>query len=291
MLVQRFLQHGLACLLGLGLMASATVHARTDDALTEDLMRKSGLWASLKEVGPQLQTQLEQNLAQARVRLPEQGLAHLRDAAAAAYAAEALRTKAKSLIGESASPGHAKALLAWYEGPLGTKITRYEEASATLDPATSAEQGQAQWARASAQRRKQLKQLVALTRSAELATRVAINTAVAVQVGAVTSPEAKASNQGQPVVSAEQIEAMRSALLRQAPEIEKAATDTLLASFALTYSHITDAELQRYLSFLGSTAGRHFTAITLAALDTTLTQAALDFGQRIARPSTAVARI
>lgn len=275
--------------------AYSLAHAKTDPATTEQLMRKSGLWSALKEVGPQIQQQIQATVNQSAEslgqRVTESMGQRLTQAAEEAYEVNALRNATLERIGQAASPAHTRTLIDWFAGPLGSKIIRYEEASGGLDPAIAQEHGSQELAKASPKRRAQLQRIIDLTQAAELATRVAINTTIAIQVGASTSLNTRAQPKGERLWTIAQLQSLREALDREAPAMKRAANDLLLANFALTYAAFNDAELQRYITFLSGPSGRHFSAVALEALDGVLTQAALQFGRLLTQPANAVARI
>jgi hypothetical protein len=278
--------------------AYSLAHAKTDPATTEQLMRKSGLWSALKEVGPQIQQQIQATVDQSAQslgrRVTEPLGQRLTQAAEEAYEVNALRNAALARIGQAASPAHARTLIDWFAGPLGSKIIRYEEASGSLDPAIAQEHGNQELDKASPKRRAQLQRIIDLTQAAELATRVAINTTIAIQVGASTSLNTRTqpnAERGERLWTITQLQTLRETLDREAPAMKRAANDLLLANFALTYSAFNDAELQRYITFLSGPAGRHFSAVALEALDGVLTQAAVQFGRLLTQPANTVARI
>jgi hypothetical protein len=275
--------------------AYSLAHAKTDPATTEQLMRKSGLWSALKEVGPQIQQQIQATVNQSAEsrgqRVTEPMGQRLTQAAEEAYEVNALRNATLARIGLAASPAHTRTLIGWFEGPLGSKIIRYEEASGSLDPAIAQEHGSRELEKASPKRRAQLQSIIDLTQAAELATRVAINTTIAIQVGASTSLNARAQQKGERLWTIAQLQSLRETLDREAPAMKRAANELLLANFALTYAAFNEAELQRYITFLSGPAGRHFSAVALEALDGVLTQAAVQFGRLLTQPANAVARI
>lgn len=266
--------------LGAGLLSlflgftSLPASAETNAATAEALMRESGLWQQLNGVAPQVRAGLANALAQRGKESGSDEMAHLAGAVDAAYAPERLRTIAQAVIAKGTNPKHVPSLHAWYRSPTGIAITRQEEAASNdqRDPTTIVQEGAALLAKLPESRRALLARIVKITRSAEATTNITINTAIAIQLGlASASP-------GTPLPSPQEL---RTVLEAQRPQMQEAFTSMSLAMFATMYAPLSDSALSRYVAFLSSTAGKHFTELGLRALDTALIDAAGELGRGI----------
>jgi hypothetical protein len=86
------------------LLQSQALAANTSEALVDDFLRKSGLWAQLAQIEPGVQLGIEQGDVQMR-QLNDEQLGHLRDAARVAYGADRLRKAMRAeLVSAGASP-------------------------------------------------------------------------------------------------------------------------------------------------------------------------------------------
>jgi len=255
--------------------------AETDAGTAEALMRESGLWQQLNGVAPQVRAGLANALEQQGKESDADALEHLSGAVDAAYAPARLRTIAQAVIAKGINPKHVPFLRAWYRSPTGIAITKQEEAASNdpRDPTTIVQEGAALLTKLPESRRTLLNKIVKITRSAEATTNITINTAIAIQLGlASASP-------GTPLPSPQEL---RTILEAQRPQMQGAFATMSLAMFATMYASLPDSALSKYVAFLSSTAGKHFTELGLRALDTALIDAAGELGRGIPAARTKV---
>lgn len=261
-----------ALLLAAGMLGSAL--AQTSAATAEALMRKSGLWNQLEHVAPQVRAGLTEAFAQDGAGLQPSELARLARSVDAAYAPAQLRAVARATIARQARAGDVPTLLAWYGSATGVEVTRLEEAAAadTRELTDVVRQGLALLESLPEERGTLIRELVDVTRAAEALTTMTINTTVAIQSGvAAASPDAAGPS----------ADALRTLLETQRDRINRSFAGVALGTTTLTYAELSDAELQRYVEFLKTAAGRRFTDVSMRALDAALARAAGELGRAI----------
>lgn len=261
------LQHAWTCLALMCLHGLAV--AQVPAATAEALMRKSGVWAQLADVG----VQVKAGMAQSTVRTPltSQEIKRLEQVADDAFAATRLRASFAQVLSDKISAAQGADALKWYNSPTGQLITRLEEASsADFDDLGSVlSEGNKALAHASPRRQSLLAQTVKATRAVEGMVSLQINSTLAVLQGvANTTPD----------VSTPSGADLRRSLEAQRPQMEASALGAMLSMFALTYQPASDRALERYLKFLSSRSGVALSVAMMEALDRCLSSAAEQLG-------------
>jgi len=248
--------------------------AETDTQTAEALMHKSGLWQQLADVAPQIVASTRSAIEQEGERVTPSEADRVIASAETAYAVDRLRSAVRARIVSGLDSAKVAALLTWYDGAIGIAVTRAEEAgSADLrEPEARLREDAKLLAQLPAARRELLQKIVDVSRGAEVAATVAIRTAVASQ-RAVES-----TRPGVPAVPSEDLEA---ALEQQRSRMERMYGAIMQASSARIYASLPDASLTRYIDFLGSAAGSHFTMVASQALEAALVAAAEDFARAL----------
>ena len=259
------------CLAAL-LAAAAVAHAAIDRPDAESLVRKSGLWEQLSGVAAQIEAGLEQAMTRTDADLADSERARIAHVVQAAYAPERLRAISADVIAARTQPEHLRELRTWFDSPSGQAVARAEETPLPHegDAEASMRAGLRLLVSMPGERRRLLEDLLAATHAAEGMVQITISTTVAVQLGA-----ASALQEGRAVSPAQ----VRAALESQRPEMLKSFTRMSLANFAQTYDPIPSEELRAYLDFIRSPAGAAFNEASLQALDTALTEAAMEMGR------------
>lgn len=258
----------------LALMLPRGALAQTDAATAESLLKKSGLWSQLADIGPQVRASLGQALQQAG-RTPTVSESHrLDDAVAAAYAPERLRERARRALEQDLLARHVPPLLAWLDSENGQRITQLEEqASAeSTPPEVSVQRGVAILRESGAARRGMLERLVKATRMPEAITDLTIATVVATRNGvAAAAPELPGPTESE----------LRQRLAEQRGAMIGSFTPLSMALSARTYAPLADRELEAYVRFIETDSGQHFNDVTLKAFIGTLSEAAAELGRRL----------
>lgn len=255
------------------LLAGASLaHAEIDRPAAESLVRKSGLWEQLSGVAPQIEAGLQQAIADAAEEPAQSEKARISKVVQNAYAPERLRAVSTGVVAAKVRPEHLEALRAWFDSPSGQAVVHAEEAPGAQpdDSASALKQGLTLLASMPAERRKLLEDLLAATHAAEGMVRITISTTVAVQQGAAS---ALAGLSGPTPKQA------RAALEAQRPQMLKAFTAVMMATFARTYAEVPAEPLRAYVAFVRSPAGAEFNEVSLEALDAALSDAATEMGR------------
>ena len=251
--------------------------AETSAQTVETLMHKSGIWQQLADVAPQVVASMRGSIEKEGSRVTPSEADRVIARAQAAYAVDRLRATVSDHLKRELDPAQVDRLLAWYDGRIGIAITKAEEAGSAdvRDPDERVRDDAKLFARLPAARRDMLQRLVEASHGAEVAVTVSIRTAVAARRAVEQArPDA-------PGVPSNEIEA---ALERQRPRLESMYGAVIAASGARIYSGVPDESLGKYIDFLASPAGSHFTVVGSRALEAALVAAAEEFTRSL--PST-----
>lgn len=255
---------------GISLLLAGPAWAVTDAATAESLMRKSGMWEQLEQIAPQVRAGMVEGAARSGKRPSETESERLSRAVDHAYAAQRLRAACRAAISSNLDRTHVEALRRWYDSGSGRHISNLERVQSMQDGQAAFRRGTVLLGEMSASRRRALEELVVVSRSAELQTELTIGTALAMHQGAANaSPEAARPSLGE-------IKAM---LDQQRRGMTRAFSALALASFAVAYASLSPAELEAYLVFLKSDAGRHYNSVTMRAFGTAMLEAAVELGR------------
>jgi hypothetical protein len=165
---------------------------------------------------------------------------------------------------------------AWYDSPLGARITALEEAqsAAPATPEQRMKQGREVYAQSPDDRQELLKRIVDVTRAAEGITQMLISTAVGVRRGILSLDPASVGPSPADLSAA--LESKRDA-------IEQKYKGAMLASLASTYQSLSDEDLKRYADFLAGESGAGFTAASIEAMHDALAGSAEEVGRELER--------
>jgi hypothetical protein len=268
---------GLAAAAAAFLLCAGPVVAQTDPATAERLLRRSGLWAQLEHIGPQLRQGLTEAATQQGSPLSPEDLARLRAAAEVAYDTTRLRSVALRTTARELQPQHLPALTAWYESSTGAAMTRLEEQASADQRGSDAvsEDGRARLAAMTPERRAQLEQLMLASRMVDATVSMTINTIEGIRQGL-----ARVMPPGTGPSDAE----MRALLAAELPKLKAGLEQTLLAFCAAAYADATDAQLEAYVAFLRTPAGEHLNDVMQRVLDAVFLDAATEIGSRLMPP-------
>jgi len=256
---------GLVLLLWTALACAAPATTATID----ELMRKSGLWEQLAGISNEFQKSVDAGALQQGVQDPHAAAA-LHRAFTVAYGPDKLRPAVAVVLASKLSAEDAQAALDWLGTDLGTRITKLEEASAAGAPPERA----AELAAALPPERHALyAQLSRVLHAGDVGATIVINVAYGLARGIrIAVPE----------LSMQDPEQVRDALEARRPQLVELLEAQTIASNAVTYATLSDAELKRYIAFAETPAGRRYHAATWTALDAALSDAAVDAGRLLA---------
>jgi hypothetical protein len=255
---------------GTFLLFAAPAWAETDAATAESLMRKSGMWEQLEQIAPRVRAGVVAGAARSGQRPSEAESERLSRAIDHAYAAQRLRAACRATISKNLDRTHVEALRRWYDSGSGRHISSLELVQSTQDGQGALRRGAVLLGEMSGSRRRALEELVVVSRSAELQTELTIGTALAVHQGAASvSPEAARPSLGE----------IKATLDKQRHGMTRAFSALSLASFAVAYASLSPAELEAYVDFLKSDAGRHYNSVTMRAFGAAMLDAAAELGR------------
>lgn len=246
---------------------SATESAGPDLAL--ELMHLSGMYRQLGSFSQAV----EQQMASQPAEIPAATRGALLQALRAFYAPQPLRAAALAHLRQRLDPAQAREVVKWLRSERGRRITGLEESASTPESAAQIQAYAAslQSGPPGPERIERIQRLDRVTRSTDVATEVALKLAAAVARGLTAALAA-------PPTAAD----IAAALEAQRPEIRASMQQATLVSLLYTYRSLPDSELDAYIAFLESGAGRWYQGVTTAALMASLDQAGDRFGTGLA---------
>jgi hypothetical protein len=255
------------------LLAGTAAQAQVEPAQAEALMRQSGLWTQMDSLAGQVRAGFAAATAQQGDKSTPAQAERVMRAIDLAFAPERLRADMKATLSQGLQAQHLQTVEAWYTSDLGQRIAAMDRQAGTrTDPVAVMQEGTLQLQAMPASRRAQLEQMVEVVQGAELLAGLAINTALAVQLGAQSVVP------GAPGLPAQ---AMRDQLQLQRPRLVDTFRRLMLASTAASYAGLNDDEVARYLGFLKSAAGRHVTDVSMKAFEAAMVRASSELGRRL----------
>ena len=261
-------------------LALGTAHAQ--ERRIDELMRKSGLWQHMGQVREAARLGAEEARAQARANPGPNDLTdaqHQRMVAAMdkAFAPDRLRTGMRDeLLKELAAADEAE-VLRWLSTDLGMRITRIEEQRDSAEEQARMEREAPKLLESLPRARvEKYERLAASIKAGESSAAMIINVTTAIAYGiAIASPHGDVT----------MVKAMRAKMDLERPRMVEAFTRRSIALFAYTYQALGDEEVEKYVQFAESPAGKRYHDATTRALDTVFARASLDMGRDFgARP-------
>ena len=263
-----------ATLLAILIALAPAAHARPNEALevAKRLLQNSGLAAQLKS----FPRQVEQDLAQAQGRLPDELLNALRAAAKESFSPAAMHDDLVRGIAARLTVGEMRKALVGLDTDLGRRMTRAEElASESLTPETVQAYAEGMKRRPLPAKRSELiAGLATATKAVEGTANIVEGVALGIAVG-MDSMQPAQKRQGVSALSEQ---------LRQSmpPEQIREAIGTMTpVMYAYTYRDVSDADLEAYLAFNRSNSGARYNEAMMGALTEALAKAALRVGPAI----------
>src|SRR5437762_5055053 len=255
----------------LSLLESQAWAAATSEALVDEYLHKSGLWAQLAQIEPGVQLDITQSDGQFR-QLNDVQLGRLREAASSAYGADRLRKAMRAELVAGLPTSDAEQALQFLVTDLGKRVTALEEAAASPADSSHIEAIAAEAAAIiTPSRRELIQRMVKATRLVELAASIVINQQLGVMRGYAfyAGPDSSTTDD----VKA-QMDSYRDQMIG-------VLGPRLTAHAAVIYGPLSEQELIRYVAFLESPAGQRISDVTSAALEKVLAAAAFELGRRI----------
>jgi hypothetical protein len=278
MMTFRRFQAGLCAALTAAACWASPAQAEVSEAVAERVMRDSGMWQQVADIGPQL----KQGFEQAALRPPAdlgsggaEGLQRLAAATEDAFGPLALRLAVRREVAARLDPQHLPALQAWLASPEGQRITAREVAkSAERGDSTARQQlGEQTLAASPPERRALLDRFMAVSRNAEVVSSTMLNMMLALQSGVARAM----GRQDLPP-----LQDLRVRMEPQRQQMEQQLAPLVLSLAADMYAPISDTDLRAYVDFQASPPGQHFTEVAIRALDAAVAQSAEELGRLVA---------
>ena len=248
---------------------------------TEELMHKSGLWVQAGQV----REQLLEGVARMRGQAPLPGRAAMSDRAVArvmaamrvAFSPERLRAGIARELATLLTREDEDAALVWLSSDLGVRVNGLEEASGEMEGLRAYERdGPAFLATVPAARLEQCRRLATAVHAGEATASTVIDMTAAIIYGA-----ASASRLPPPGL----LDTLRAGVRAERSGLEQSLGEDAARHYAYAYRSLSDAELDLYVAFLDSPAGRRYSEASMHAVDGALTRASLDAGKRLGEDS------
>ena len=240
--------------------------------VAQDLTKRSGLWIQLDSLGSQVRAGMSSAMAKNPGAQSEAQKARMLECAQTAYAADGLREPAVDAVAGTLQPGDVAPLLAWYDSPLGRKISALEESSAGRepDPQERLRRGAEALAGASDARKAALQAILAETHSVDIMADTLIEMALAVQQGMASLD---------PAASTASIAELKANLGSRRPQLIQHYAQISLPAYAFTYIDLSDDELAKYAEYLGTPAAKSFNDGSTRGVSRALTSGSVKLGR------------
>ena len=263
-----------AALLAVLITLVPAAHTRPSEPLevAKRLLQNSGLAVQLKS----FPRQVEQDLAQAQGRLPDELLNALRAAAKESFSPAAMQDDLVRGIAARLTVGEMRKALVWLDTDLGRRMTRAEElASESLTPEILQTYAESLKRRALPAKRSELiTGLATATKAVEGSANIVEGVALGIALG---------MDSMQPAQKRQGASALSEQLRRSMPpeQIREAIGAVAPTMYAYTYRDVSDADLEAYLAFNRSNSGARYNEAMMGALTEALAKAALRVGAAI----------
>ena len=263
-----------AALLAVLITLAPAAEARPNEALevAKRLLHNSGLAVQLKS----FPRQVDQDLAQAQGRVPDELLNALRSAARESFGPAAMQDDMVRGIAARLTVGEMRKALVWLDTDLGRRMTRVEElASEQLTPEALQSYAEGMKRRPLPPRRGELiAALAAATKAVEGSANIIEGVALGIAVG-MDSLQPAQKRLGMAALTEQLRQAMPPDKIREAIG---AVTPVM---YAYTYRDVSDADLEAYLAFNRSNSGVRYNDAMMGALTEALAKAGLRVGAAI----------
>jgi hypothetical protein len=233
------------------------------------LLHNSGLAVQLKS----FPRQVDQDLAQAQGRVPDELLAALRTAAKESFSPAAMHDDLVRGIAARLTVSEMRKALVWLDTDTGKRMTRAEElASEQLTPQTLQAHAEGLKRRPLSPRRSELvASLATATKAVESAATMMEGVALGIAVG---------MDSMQPAQKRLGVAALSEQLRQTMPpdKLREALAAMTPAMYSYVYRDVSDADLEAYLAFNRSNSGVRYNEAMMGALTEALSKAALRVG-------------
>jgi len=185
-----------------------------------------------------------------------------------------IKRKIASNLGASLSGEQLTKVHDWYQKPVAKKIARAEVAASApaIWPQIRKKAAELNKLNAGTDREARFDRFDRAAR----ATESAVDTAIALQLGLSSAMAAVRGEPANPEETRKQLEAQR-------PALQGVVGKQVYDSYLYTYQKITPKEMEMYLEFLESDAGRQFTKVVAESIQQAVTEPIENIGNQLAR--------
>ena len=252
--------------------AQGAAVAAVSPEVAQDLAKKSGLWAQLDSLGTQVRAGMSAATAKNPGKETPAQKARMLDCAQSAYAGDGLRTPAIDAVAGTLQPADVAPLQAWYDSPLGRKISAMEASSATqmTDPQERLRRGADSLNGASDARKAALQAILTETHSVAIMADTLIEMALAVQQGMASLD---------PATTGASIAELKANLNSRRPQLVEHYAQISLPAYAFTYTGLGDDELGKYAQYLGTPSAKAFNDGSTRGISRALTSGSVKLGR------------
>jgi hypothetical protein len=238
-----------------------------DTQLVLTLMRKSGLDKQLEQIPAAVQAGIDQAQQQQKGLSPDD-MAALKRLSAVAFDVKALNDAVRTHVQANMNGKDLEAALAWLGSPLGERITGLEEAASTPQAVAEMQSTAGRLAGDKA-RVEKMKKLDVAVQATESNVRMVLNMQVVIAVAMTASMEPDQ----QPSA-----DAILHEVNKNSAQLRSMIEQQILLSFLYAYRSLTDAELDRYIAFAESAAGKKYQTVTSEAVSGAMVDAGRKLG-------------
>ena len=252
--------------------AQGAAVAAVSPEVAQELAKKSGLWVQIESLGAQVRGGMSAAMAKNPDKQTAEQRTRMLDCAQAAYAADGLRLPAVDAVAGTLQPVDVAPLQAWYDSPLGRKISALEASSATqvTDPQERLRRGADSLNGASDARKAALQAILTETHSVDIMADTLIEMALAVQQGMASLD---------PATTGASIAELKANLNSRRPQLVEHYAQISLPAYAFTYTGLGDDELTQYARYLATPAAKAFNDGSTRGISRALTSGSVKLGR------------
>lgn len=246
--------------------------AAFDSHLVQELIIKSGIRKQTEQIPQDVREgiQQEQRLKQD----PELNSAELEAAIESSFNPRRMEDQLHDDIGKNLSTEEVQEVLNWLDSPLGKKLARLEEETAS--PAVKQKMAHALQKLIKDPGTPERLKLLQRVEKALHSTDAAVDMILNIQIAVISAISAMAP--GQPHPTFEQI---AETVYKNRPQIQQVISQQVIGGFLYTYHNVSKGDLETYIAFAESPVGSKYHQVTMKALSDALILSSKNFGKAV----------
>jgi hypothetical protein len=267
----------------MAILAALTIFAAEGQGPSEQrldaLMHKSGIWNQVVGLSAAIVGNVDKRRKESADKLTREQSERITIALGNAYSPEVLRSRIRASLAKRISAADVDAALRWLESDLGRKLTLLEEASTDASAGSSrGPAAQRLYSILSTDRRDRLERFARAKHSGE-------RVAAMVEGMTLASAEAFAAARGQDIPSV--LDPLKRKFESDRPALVKRIYESTMLSDSYIFRTVSDSELDQYIQFLESPAGKRYDEALANALIGTLVASSGEAGRAIIKATDA----